>query len=273
MNTLKDSKQILLSYINCTFKQDIYYELAILLLKHEKEISNYSIDKIAQLCFVSTSTLSRFCRKLGFQNYNEFKNGFQQNYKVNNYSIELFQQINKDINKASFQLLNDIYDTMKSQIENIDLADIDWILDQIYKNKTVLFLGHQFLQSIGNYFQQNLLRFDKLSYSFNQEADQIQFLKHINDNTVVIILSIDGSYHLKHNDIMEVLLKKNITIILITQNKYSQLTHYCDKSLILKGSNKNDIGKYGMLFLIDFMLLRYKNLYVDSKNNHLLSLK
>lgn len=265
MIMMKDSKQILLSYIDCAFDQDIYYELAILLLKHEREILNFSIDKVAQLCFVSTSSLSRFCRKLGFQDYNEFKKGFQQNHKVTNYSNELLQQVNRDMNVASLHLLNDIYHTMKLQIENLDLKDIDWLLDQIYRNENILFLGHQFLQNIGIYFQQNLLRFNKISYAFYQEADQIRFLKHTNDHIIVIILSLDGSYHLKHEDMMNLLLKDNITVILITQNEYSQLNHYCDKTFLLKGSNKNDVGKYGILFLIDLMMLRYKNLYIDLK--------
>lgn len=267
MVQMKDSKQILLSYIDCAFEHDIYFRLAIQLLKHENDIINSSIDKIAQLCFVSTASLSRFCRKLGFKNYNEFKNGFQQNHKVSNYSQGLFQQVNQNINMASIYLLNNIYDTTQTLIKNIDLRDIDWILDQIYRNENILFLGHQFLQNIGTYFQQNLLRFNKISYSFYQEADQLQFLNHNDENIIVIILSLDGSFHLKHNDIMNLLLKKNITIILLTQNENSQLSRYCTKTLILKGTNKDDIGKYSLLFLVDFMILRYKNLYIDKTND------
>jgi RpiR family carbohydrate utilization transcriptional regulator len=258
---MKDSKQILLSYIDCSFKQDIYYGLAIMLLEHVSDIQNYNINKVAQLCYVSTSTLSRFCRKLGFENYNEFKNGFDQKYKLINYTNDFLQQSTDDILTVAKDRLEEIHALIDSQLDDLDISRLDRILERIYESQTILFLGHQLLQFYGSYLQQNLLRYHKLSYSFYQEADQIQFIGHMSPRSLVIILSVDGSYHIKHAEIIALLTRKKVTTVVITQNPSTPLIDYCTDSLIIKGTNKNDVGKYGMLFLIDLMMLRYKLLY------------
>ena len=260
---MKDSKQILLSYIDCTFEKSIYYELAILLLKHEREIQNSSIDKVAQMCFASTATLSRFCRKLGFKNYNEFKNNFDQHYSINNYTNNFLQSVKKDVNVAAENYIDDIYNLMRIQLANIDESRVDLILNSIHKSPTILFLGHQLLQSFGSHIQRNLLRFHKLSYSFFQEAHQMDFITQMTPDSLVIILSVDGNYHLKHPKVMKLLMQKKVETIVITQNPATPLLNYCNNSLILKGNNENEIGKYGVLFLIDYMLFKYRLLYPE----------
>jgi len=260
---MRDSKQILLSYIDCTFKKNIYYELAILLLEHESEIQNSSIEKIAQACFVSTATLSRFCRKLGFENYNEFKNNFDQHYIINNYTNDFLQNAKKDLHSTTKNYANDIHALMQMQLEGIDNDKVDWILNSIHNSNTILFLGHQLLQFFGSHFQQNLLRFHKLSYSFFQEVHQMEFITQMEPDALVIIMSVDGNYHLKHPKVMDLLVKKKAKIVVITQNTVTPLLNYCTSSLILKGKNENELGKYGILFLIDYMTFRYKILYPE----------
>ena len=260
---MKDSKQILLSYIDCTFEKSIYYELAILLLKYGREIQSSSIDKVAQMCFVSTATLSRFCRKLGFENYNEFKNNFDQRYAINHYTNNFLQSAKKDINATAENYINDIHNLMRTQLEGIDVGKVDLILNNIHKSPTILFLGHQLLQSFGSHIQQNLLRFHKLSYSFFQEAHQMDFITQMDSDALVIILSVDGNYHLKHPKVMKLLTQKKAKTIVITQNSSTPLLNHCEHSLILRGNNENEVGKYGMLFLIDYLLFRYRLLYPE----------
>jgi Transcriptional regulators len=260
---MKDSKQILLSYIDCTFEKSIYYELAISLLKHERELPHSSIDKIAQMCFVSPATLSRFCRKLGFENYNEFKNNFNQHYSINHYTNDFLQSAKKNLNTTAENYIDNIHSLMTVQLNGIDPKKVDLILNDIHQSQTILFLGHQLLQSFGSHIQQNLLRFHKLSYSFFQEAHQMEFIAKMDSNALVIILSVDGNYHLKHPKVMKLLMQKKAKTIVITQNPLTPILNHCEHSLILQGNNENEIGKYGMLFLIDYLLFRYHLLYPD----------
>ncbi|MCG8484455.1 MAG: MurR/RpiR family transcriptional regulator [Clostridia bacterium] len=47
-------------------------KIADFIIKHHKEVVLYSSDDLAQKNGTSKSTISRFCKKLGYRNYNEF---------------------------------------------------------------------------------------------------------------------------------------------------------------------------------------------------------
>ncbi|MEG0328350.1 MAG: SIS domain-containing protein [Erysipelothrix sp.] len=260
---MRDSKQALLSYINCSFRDDLYYVLALNLLKIGEEIKNLTIDKAAQTCFVSPSTVSRFCRNLGFNNFIEFKEGFDQHNLITNYSKSFLNDIRENPREAALVHWNDINFLTENQIKSLDLVKIDRILSKIYDKKNVVFLGHQFLHFYGSYFQQNLQYFNKTTYSFFQDVDQVSFLTNTEDPTYVIIFSLGGTYLNNNPQMIDVLRKENIETVVFTQNEHSSLINFCDDTFFLEGNNTNDIGKYSLLFLIDMMVMRYGLLYSD----------
>lgn len=258
---MRDSKQALLSYLNCSFRDDLYYVLALNLLKMGEEIKNLTIDKVAQSCFVSPSTVSRFCRNLGFSNFIEFKEGFDQHNIITNYSKSFLNDIQENPKDAALAHWSDINSLTENQIQSLDLVKIDHILNKIHEKENVVFLGHQFLHFYGSYFQQNLQYFNKTTYSFFQDVDQVSFLAKTSDPTYVIIFSLGGTYLNNNPQMVEVLRKNNIETIAFTQNEHSALINFCDDVFVLEGNNKNDIGKYSLLFLIDMMVMRYGLLY------------
>lgn len=66
----------LINYMNTNNKDDIYYQLAKVMIENIDMIAQLKIESLAELCFVSPSTVSRFCRKLGYRNFNSFKEQF-----------------------------------------------------------------------------------------------------------------------------------------------------------------------------------------------------
>lgn len=51
----------------------IEYFMAGVMLEHLKELDQYSIGDMAKLCNVSKSTLSKFVRELGFDDFKDFR--------------------------------------------------------------------------------------------------------------------------------------------------------------------------------------------------------
>mgnify|MGYP000473680403 CR=1 FL=1 len=70
----------LMLFINGAQEGSTHRNLAIELVKHIDELKDLNIYEIAELCFVSTSTLSRFCRILGYKNFNSFKEALEKSY-------------------------------------------------------------------------------------------------------------------------------------------------------------------------------------------------
>jgi len=56
----------LLNFINTAQVHDSYYDIALTLVKNSEKVKHMSIAEMADLCYVSQATISRFCRFLGY---------------------------------------------------------------------------------------------------------------------------------------------------------------------------------------------------------------
>ena len=53
--------------------ESIEHHIARVMLEHIHQLNNISIGAMADLCSVSKSTISKFVKQLGFEDYKEFK--------------------------------------------------------------------------------------------------------------------------------------------------------------------------------------------------------
>ena len=65
---------ILLSLINSEVNESNNYKIAKYILENITELENCSITELAKKCYVSNSSISRFCRDIGLNDYNDLKN-------------------------------------------------------------------------------------------------------------------------------------------------------------------------------------------------------
>lgn len=64
----------LLDYIDTAMQHDTNYEIATTLVKNYSKLSELSIGEIADMCFVSKASVSRFCRFMGFADFKDLRN-------------------------------------------------------------------------------------------------------------------------------------------------------------------------------------------------------
>ena len=70
MGSLSD---LLLDYVDTTRVHDSNYDIAQGLLRNYTRLGSMSLRQMADACFVSKASLSRFCRFMGFESFAEFK--------------------------------------------------------------------------------------------------------------------------------------------------------------------------------------------------------
>ena len=70
--------------------ESIEHHIARVMLEHIHQLNNISIGAMADLCSVSKSTISKFVKQLGFEDYKEF-NGRISGCAVFRYSLFIFQ--------------------------------------------------------------------------------------------------------------------------------------------------------------------------------------
>ena len=64
----------LMSYVNVSSPQDMYYAIAHTILTHIDQIPSISINDLADLCYTSPATISRFCKDMNCKSFVNFKN-------------------------------------------------------------------------------------------------------------------------------------------------------------------------------------------------------
>lgn len=252
----------LLEYINNVTKKDINYEIASIMLKNFEKLKEMNITEISELCYVSPATISRFCRKIGFDNFSEFKKISNANFSLHNdYSNKLLNSAEKDVKSAYEAYTNSLMKNMSYTLENLDCENIDNVVKQIHLTEKVAFFGTQFLYSIGKHLQSRLILTGKYIEANSSYNKQLECAKNLDDKSLAIIISVEGSYFFKYMEIVEILKENGVKIVVITQNMNSKLADVADSILVCGNSNSNNEGRYIALYMIELLSFRYCTLY------------
>jgi len=185
---------ILSSTINSESKGSNNYKIAKYIIEHIHDLGNCTLAELAANCYVSNSSVSRFCREIGLADFNELKMQIAKapsayhaaetkyrypGYKAENvfrsYGLSVIDNLNcfltQDLNNEIRDLVNDI---------------------QNYQN--VAAFGYMQSECIALSLQYDLQTCGKPVYTSLKFIDQIDYIKHAGANTLIIIFSHSGTY-------------------------------------------------------------------------------
>lgn len=252
----------LISIMNSTNNDETYHDIARILIENIDKIHQMNITRIADLCYTSTATISRFCHELGFQNFTAFKSALEESYGfeidydpeyINN-DLPISQRV-KHLQKKTFDSLFFINKTL-SVNDLIDLAKV------IHNTKTIAFFSQSHYQFIALYLQQRLSLFKKIIYIDVEQKKQLSRAKHLNEDSLAIIYSPRGQSFI-FSSVSSILMKNKTKTILITQNENITNKSRYNKVINIGGINENNLGLISYCYFIDQFILIYYNLYHD----------
>ena len=154
---------LLLREINVTNKKGSSYDIARALMNHYHEIPELTIHELADACYISSASLSRFIRMLGFDHYTEFRNACQK-------EIGIEVDYSKDVSKASIEDMRPIIELYTQNIKNnidftfqhMDFQQLERIANMMFQAKEMAFFGLEFATLLGQHFQVKMASMNKL---------------------------------------------------------------------------------------------------------------
>ena len=210
-----------LTKLNQTEKQLFEY-----VVKNMNDVKNMSIQKFAETQFLSTTTVFRFVKKLGFNGYTEFINSLLVTAHTNkdieipdviyrkNYSDEYLKNIVESVRVMSGEFIDKTIDVFSEKRNVYILTDDNAHIIGQYCEKMFLGLGHKTYFPETAYQTQSLIDFIKsgdviiaLSYSGEDEV-LLDFIKRTFINEKPFLLSITGP----HNNVLESLSDVNFYV-------------------------------------------------------------
>lgn len=255
----------LINIMNHTHADETYHDLARILIENINRIKTMSITQMADLCYVSTATISRFCRELGFSNFSAFKVALDETYGFEiDYNHE-YKDEHIPINKRIDYLRNETLESLTSINNTLNINDLTILAKNIHDTKTVVFFSQTNYQFLALYLQQRLALFKKIIYIDVEQHTQIERAKQLDDNSLAILYSPRAQSYV-FSQVSSLLSKKNIKTVLITQSESQVNSSRYDKIINIGGTSVNNLGLISYLYLIDQLILVYYNLY----NNELI---
>ncbi|MCH1624512.1 MurR/RpiR family transcriptional regulator [Ferdinandcohnia quinoae] len=232
-------------------------KVADYIIVHHAEAVYSSVTDLAEMVGVGDTTVIRFCRKLGYRGFQDFKLAVAQNLMENDEHVygkidegDSLEIVSKKIANQNISALNDTLALLKEQTLQI-------AIEKINGAKKIFFFG---VGSSGFTALDGQHRLMRLGYNAEHVSDS-----HIMSMTssllgagdVIIAISSSGSTK-DVVDAIKIAKKNNAYIICITNQARSPITKYAD--LILLAANKESpfegsifSSKIAQLLLLDVL--------------------
>lgn len=194
---------------------DLDYEVYNFILKNSEKISYMTIRELANEAHVSTTTITRFCRKLNCDGFSEFKI---------RYKMESEKSSNK-AKKFDYSIVQDFLQRSNTESFQKQLEEIASIIS---KKKHIIFLGAGNSGIIAEYASRYFCNVGIFSTGVNTPMFPINL--EVPSETVIITLSVEGEIEMIVNN-SDMLKRSKATIVSITNSKDSTLAKLSDYNI------------------------------------------
>lgn len=255
----------LVNFINMTNVHDVYWSAAKMILQNIYKIPNSTITEVADMCYVSTATISRLCRKLNYESFADFKhdvtmnlNFFNQDAKRLYFDHQLPEKDTihegKEVFKDHFQ---NVLTNLQNTYDNVDYEDLIKIVDKIHDSNKICFAGNFFTQSVSMQLQIELSYLGKDCTAMYPLEQQKEIYKMLSKDDLIILSSISGGFFADHADVMRELTKSPAYIIVISQLDDFVYSDKVDKILKVGNDHHSLIGKFSITYIFEVLEALY----------------
>lgn len=228
-------------------------EIATFVMDNPEELSHLTtISNFSEKSNFSTGSIVRFCKKLGFDGYSEFK------FFIVNNLIE----IDVDNTENYLDTLIDIYTTEINFLKNqLDLKEVANLAGLINVSKTIAILGKNSSFVAAQQLQLRLIRNGMSAIALQDELTIYNYVDILKTDDLVILFSVSGNSSSEYENIISAFEEKNIPFYLITIDKDSKIWNKAIHKILLPNTlvAKKHLALDGqILFMIFIEILIHK---------------
>lgn len=204
------------------------------------KIANFSIVTLSELANVSTSTIVRSMKKLGYNGFTDFK------YQIVNEDQNKFSEPLRQLENMNSQIKSAIVKNQEEVINTIKYLNntiIEDAISAIKFSKKITIFARGFSEHIANEMTIKLQLLNKHTEEHTDPNIITMKSKSFNQDDLVIFISLNGETE-ELVTAAEICKTNNIKTICITTNKESRLYNLCDIILLGYISRKSYIKDY-----------------------------
>lgn len=180
---------VFLSTLASEKKDSTNSQIATYLLNHLDDIKDIGIQEMAKECSVAMSSISRFCKEIGLNDFNELR----ELLITTNMTFEQYSTSSKAKDRLK-EYSSKVKESITMVEKSIDIQQIDALCKEIQKYEQVGIFGLLKAGAVAFNLQSDLLMLGKQTYSNISYKQQLQYISSTNEDDLLIIFSYTGSY-------------------------------------------------------------------------------
>ncbi len=205
-------------------------QIASYILENLESVKRMTIVELAQGCYVSNSSISRFCKDIGLHDFVELKDLLRSS----ELSYRLLSQ-KETTKERSEEFVSMIQDGIKTMVESLDYAVFDRLAEDLMKYPRIAAFGLLKAESAAMNFQHDMLMLGKIVTTKVSFSQQKEFMKKADENDCIVIFSY-GGYYFTNYDRLSFSKGQKPKIYMITTNENNQVNGYVDEIIQFNAS-------------------------------------
>lgn len=218
-------------------------------IRNNEKVSDMKVQEVAQALYTSPASVIRFCKKLGFSGFSEFKAALK---------MEMYRESKGQASEVnSIDFLRDINKTTQL----IQEETIEEILELIHTKRRIELFAVGSSRTVANEFAKRLQLIKKSAYYYDDSTLMNISAKQLGEEDLVIALSVSGETSLVIAA-ANMAKSRGATIVSITNLGSNTLSNVADINLYVKSTQfmKEDIevrSRVQLLILCEYIFFRY----------------
>lgn len=252
---------ILLGMINSETKDSNNYKIAKYIVENINDLEHWTITDLAQACFVSNSSVSRFCRDIGLRDFMDLKSQVSKFQVLQDDASAKFDYDNYQPNNTIGSYIDEIIMQLERLKESLDEDALHRLVKDIASFKNVAAFGYMQSENVALSLQYDLQTSRKIIYTCMQYAKQIEYISDAKEDSLIIIISSSGSYFKRAYDRQQPFKHKEHKpkIWMITTNRHLNIP-YVDEYLIFDNGHDYASHPYSLQAISSLISLYYHQL-------------
>lgn len=240
-------------------------------LDHPEDAADMSIHQLSEKSFVSSSSVIRMIRKLGFEGYKEFRRALiyelalrKQNQAVERQEITKFDSIQELADKITYKNII----SLESTKNLLDYAVLEQCVDLLCNCRSICLFGIGSSLNVARDAHLKFLRLNKPCFVSDDWHSQLLAARNTSSQDVGIVISYSGQT-VEMIECEKAMRQTGATIIAITRydtSPVAALSHYqlfvvANESIFRSGAMSSRISQ---LNIIDILYAAFANRFYES---------
>lgn len=227
--------------------------IARYLLAHQRQLGELSVKALAQACSVGTGSVSRFCREVGFEGFDELRQACATSERHFE-GAPAVGATSADGGVVADDLCTSVSQALRQVADTVDRAALQRLVDDLRAYERVCVFGMLKAQAAAVDLQVDLLMQDKYVETCVSHAEQLQRIASAGRDELIVVFSYTGSYF-DARDMTEAMRRLDRPKVWVVCGRRHRLPSFVSDRLLFESSG-SQVGHPYQLELVAGLIAR-----------------